>query len=408
MAHGLHFDARHMCRSIITVAAATALGIVCLTIGSAHADRRPMMANDLEIECFRDKHGDVWRVQCNPASKVCLYAADDELDSEGARTKPLERARLCPVFSKQPFDRQKREAEGYVFIQGRPDAPHGWTRDDRGRVFQINFNLRRRLYIGGSYAPSSISTDATASRRSAADFGLLVFEHYGGARHPNRHRFRLVEGEIFVDPFSAEVVLAHYDLSRRYVEPLLRVTTFMATPRRYDLRLNIGLWTEVGHLEVHHTSASDSNLWRFATAHATLDLWQSRQLDSFARIRMGIGVERLFSDERSSRTAITAGSAFELDWVLDRRGFHNLTAEVAYEVPRYFVALPGVGKQALRMLARLRYETILIAINDQPLSLRLDAGSERRNDVPGLPDDWALVANAGLRFSLWAPPRPPG
>ena len=408
MAHGLHFRSRHMGCSVNTVAAATALGIVCLALGSAHADRRPMMANNLEIECFRDQQGDVWRVQCNPASKVCLYAADDELDSEGARAKPLERARPCPVFSKQPFDRARREGEGYVFLQGRPDAPHGWTRDDRGRVFQINFNLKRRLYLGGSYAPSTGSGDLTTSRRTAADFGLLVFEHYGGARHPNRHRFRLVEGEIFVDPFSAEVVLAHYDLSRRYVEPLLRITTFMATPRRYDLRLNVGLWTEVGHLEIHRAAGADANLWRFATAQATLDLWQSRQLDSFARIRMGLGVERLSTDEFNSRTAITAGSAFELDWILDRRGFHNLTAEFAYELPRYFVALPDVGKQALRMLARLRYETILVAINDQPLSLRLDAGGEKRNDIPGLPADWALVANAGLRFSLWAPPRPPG
>jgi hypothetical protein len=73
------------------------------------------------------------------------------------------------------------------------------------------------------------------------------------------------------------------------------------------------------------------------------------------------------------------------------------------------VAAPDeVGARAQRLRARLRYETILLAINDQPLSLRLDAGSEKRSDIPGLADRWALVANAGLRFSLWAPPRPAG
>ena len=49
----------------------------------------------------------------------------------------------------------------------------------------------------------------------------------------------------------------------------------------------------------------------------------------------------------------------------------------------------------------------MLALNDQPLSLRLSAGAERRDDFPALGDRWALTAQAGLRFSLWAPPRVP-
>ena len=35
-----------------------------------------------------------------------------------------------------------------------------------------------------------------------------------------------------------------------------------------------------------------------------------------------------------------------------------------------------------------------------------DVGAQRRDDLPTVPDEWAFVADTGLRFSLWAPPRP--
>jgi hypothetical protein len=58
------------------------------------------------------------------------------------------------------------------------------------------------------------------------------------------------------------------------------------------------------------------------------------------------------------------------------------------------------------MRAKLQYEGIVLAINDQPVTLKLAAGGEKRNDLPGVPDVWAFVVDAGLRFNLWAPPHP--
>ena len=40
------------------------------------------------------------------------------------------------------------------------------------------------------------------------------------------------------------------------------------------------------------------------------------------------------------------------------------------------------------------------------LTLKLAAGGEKRDDVPGIPSQWAFVMDAGLRFNLWAPPKP--
>ena len=89
-----------------------------------------------------------------------------------------------------------------------------------------------------------------------------------------------------------------------------------------------------------------------------------------------------------------------------RPGFHNVRLEVSHELPRYFIPLERTGKLAQRLHARLLYEAIILAINDQPLTLKLAAGGEKRDDIPGIPDQWAFVMDAGLRFSLWALPKP--
>lgn len=379
---------------------------------AAHADDRyPIMDHSRPVHCMRDKAGDVWRLQCDHAAKVCLYAADAELDSRGNRTKPLERARPCDDDN---FDRAKLEADGYTMVPGRADAPWGWMRDERGRVFQVNFDLRRRMYFGIGYTPQKILdniNDPFQHKRSSADFGLFVMNFLTDedGKTPTMHRIRLLEGNVKVEPFSAEIVVAHYDLSHRFLDPLLRITTFAGEPRRHDLTLDLGLWTEVGGLEIHPTPTGHSTLWKHAAAQLTLDLWQSAKLDSFARIRTGFGLEGQHTDGTGYRSAITETTAFELDWIVDPEGFHNLRLELVHELPRYFVPLINDQKLGQRMKARLQYEAIVLAINDQPLTLKLAAGGEKRDDIFGVPDRWAFVMDAGLRFSLWAPPRhPPG
>jgi hypothetical protein len=396
-----------MSRPSCAVLAAIAIGVPI----AAHADDRyPAMDHGRPVQCMRDKAGQLWRIQCDHASKVCLYAANEELDAGGNRVKPLERARECDADPS--FDRGKLEAEGYSFVPGRVDAPWGWMRDERGRVFQINFDLTRRLYFGVGYTPQKILDNINnpfEHKRSSADFGLLVFEFLSGedTRNPTRHRIRLVEGNVKVEPFSSEIVVAHYDLSHRFVDPLLRITTFVGTPRRHDLTLDLGLWSEVGGLEIHPTPIGHSSIWKHAAGQVTLDLWQSAKLDSFARLRSGFGIEGQYTDGTGYRSAITETSAFELDWKVDPAGFHNLRLELVHELPRYFVPLIDGQKLGQRLRARLQYEAIVLAINDQPLTLKLAAGGEKRDDIFGVPDRWAFVMDAGLRFSLWAPPRPP-
>ena len=353
--------------------------------------------------CLRDASDQVWRIQCDPTSRVCLYAPNEELSDTGTRTKALERARTCELDA--PFDRKAMEAQGFTFIPGRVDAPYGWMRDERQRVFQVNFDLRKRMYFGVAYTPQKFGDNPLQSTRTSVDFGLFVFDYLDEGKNPTRHRIRLFEGQVHMQPFSAEIVMAHYDMSHKFSDPLLRITTFMGTPQRHDLTLDLGMWSEVGGLELHQTPMGNSELWRHATAQVTLDLWQSADLDSFARIRTGLGLEGQRDDVNGYRSAITESSAFDLDWVLDKEGFQNVRLELSHEIPRYFTATATTGQYVQRFKANLQYEQILLAINDQPLSLKLSAGGEKRNDLPGVPDVWAFVFDAGLRFSLWAPPR---
>lgn len=384
-------------------AALAVIAIGLPAIASADDDDLPIMDPARPVACAKDKEGKVWRLQCDHAAKVCLYAPDEELDAEGRRVKPLERARDCAF---DPFDRARLEASGYAIRAGRADAPFGWTRDARGRVFQINFDLKRRMYFGAAYSPQKILENPLQSARTSIDYGLFVFETRTLGRSPMRHRIRLLEGDVHLEPFTAELTVAHYDVSRRFFDPLVRITTFAGTPQRHDLHLNLGMWTEVGGLEIHKTDLGHSQLWKHANAQVTLDLWQSADQSSFARVRTGMALEGQYTDVTGYRSALTAGSAFELDCVLDAEGFHNLRLEIAHEMPRYFIPLERTGKLAQRMHARLLYEAIILAINDQPLTLKLAAGGEKRDDIPGIPDQWAFVMDAGLRFSLWAPPRP--
>src|SRR4051812_12766637 len=382
-------------RALHVAIAAIAIGLPAI----GWADDLPLMDRDKPVECAKDIDGHTWRIQCDSTTKVCLYAADEELDLEAKRVKSLERAKDCAF---DPFDRAALAAAGYKFVPGRADAPWGWTRDERGRVFQVNFDLKKRIYFGAAYTPKKILENPLESTRTSVDFGLLVLNVKDDR---TIHRLRFVEGGVPLEPFPAELVLAHYDMSHRFLDPLLRITTFVGEPQRHDVTLNLGMFTEVGGLELHRTARGNAQLWKHATAEITIDLWQSADLESFVRVRTGLGLEGQHDEVTGYHSALVAQSALEADFVADRDGFHHVKFEFEHELPRYFVPMGETGKLAQRLKAKLSYEAIVLAINDQPLSLKLAMGGEKRDDIPGLPNQWAFVRDAGLSFSLWAPPR---
>jgi hypothetical protein len=394
----------------ILAALGAAMVLVCLPSGARAEDGPPRIDPDKSIKCLTDGDGRLWRVQCTPEddasarARVCVYAPDSELDEDGQWVRPLERATRC--YPDGEFDQDALKAKGYTLLPGLADAPAGWMRDRRGRVFQVNFDLHRRLYAGVRWAPRF--GDDGGLGRVALDFGLFEWEHTTNGGRPGalRHRVRLVEGDVELAPFAADLTVLHYDLSWRAQRPLVRLTTFFGTPRRHDLGTPIGAWLEAGRLHIDEVAPDQRDtLWRFVTLHMTLELWRNQDMSSFVRLRGGVGFEEAHLEDQAERVAFTPAGALEGDLTLDRDGFHHVTFAAEAERPGYVETIEGRG-HARRAEVRAAYELILVAVNDQPVTLRIGGEAAYRDDIPGVAAGWDLRASAGLRLSLWAPPRP--
>lgn len=393
---------------LAVLAAAALAAVLCHGAAPARADT-PQLDPAKPVQCFTDEKGVPWRVQCSDLASggpgQCVMAIDGELDSTGHVARALDRARSC---SSRDFDLAAARAKGYTVVRGTADAPRGWMRDDRGRVFQVTFDLHRRLYGGVSWRPTLEQPGGDQRLgRAAFDVELLELEvTTGDARSGYRHRLRVGQGEIDLAPFGANATLLHYDFSRRRADPLFRITTFFGTPRRFDIDAHLGGWFEVAHVQTDEVPAGERNtLMREFTAHLTWDLWRSADMESFIRVRSGLGGERSTQDSQPDRNAVTWAGAAEGDLTLGQAGYNHLTFLGQLERPMYFDREVGVPSSARRALVQLGFERILIAVNDQPVTLHVGGEAEYRDDLPTQPAGWDLRAVAGLRLNLWAPPR---
>ncbi|QSQ13701.1 hypothetical protein [Myxococcus landrumensis] len=337
-----------------------------------------------------------WRAQCNHEQRHCLVTPSHELDASGQETeRPLERVRACvsEIHVPVPGDSLKT----YQMEPSIADAPPGWYRDERGRVMQFNFDLHRRIWLGGAWSP--LQTPAKVlENRVRLDFGIAL-EIPDGKR---LHRMRLLESELFLGEPSFDTTLFRYDFSVERDEPLFRVTTFFGEPRRHDISINLGTWIEVLRVEELERGELEGGFLTWGTVHATLDLWHSADKVSFVRVRAGPSAER---DYKNDVNTLVPGAVLEGDLTLDRDGFHHLRFGAEAEKVLLSRRVEGRPLRPERLKVYAGYELILLAINDQPLSLVADARGSWRNDLPHLPTRWEWSASAGLRFSLWAPAR---
>ena len=91
------------------------------------------------------------RIQCDDATKECLVAGEHVLIDGVEGEEELLRTQFC-----QPLSEQRvlgRVQDGFTVVEAVAEAPDGWYRDERGRIVQVNFDLHRRVYFGGAWAP---------------------------------------------------------------------------------------------------------------------------------------------------------------------------------------------------------------------------------------------------------------
>lgn len=367
------------------------------------ATDRPKMRAEEKVLCARfpptkQVPSGTYRLQCNEETRECLVAPAHELDSDGEETdRLLERVAFCEPF----IDGATRAQEGYRFVAATADAPWGWYRDERGRVMQFNFDLHRRVWLGAAWAPLWSQDEERMVNRLRMDFGIRT-EFPSDDRH-YLHRLSFLDTELYLgERRGLDFTLLHYDYSADRDRPFMRVTTFLGKPRRLDLEANVGGYFEAGRLEWLRREGTEASFLTLGTAHLTLDLWHSRDMVSFIRVRGGPSLEQ---DRTNHMATLVAGAALEGDLTLDADGFHHVTFGTEAERVYLDDAVEGRPLHPERLRLRAGYEAILLALNDQPVSFVLDGRGTWRSDLAGVPAVWEWSAQAGLRFSLWAPAR---
>lgn len=374
------------------------------SVTQTHESPLPLMNPEGPIGCVQlaptpQVPSGLYRAQCDEATKRCLVAPSAELEPDGTESlRPLERLAPCDY---QLQDRLRHDLADYTFEPAIADASPGWYRDERGRVMQFNFDLHRRVWLGGGWAPEWTDGAPGLLSRGRVDFGFTT-EFPSG--HADRvHRITLLDTQLVLGAHSTlDGVLFRYDTNVRPRAPQLRVSTFIGPPHRFDLSIDMGWWLELVRIEQLRREGVFASYVRLGDLQLTLDLWHSMDLASYVRVRAGPSLEY---DGGHGFFTLVPSATLEGDLTLDRDGFHHFTFGASAEKVFFDPVREGRPQHPERLRTRVGYELILLAINDQPLSLVVDAHGQQRDDIEGVPARWEWSVQTGLRFSLWAPVR---
>lgn len=321
-----------------------------------------------------------YRVQCDEPARVCFAAPDGKLDADGNLGEALERTGYCHA----PPPPQLAD---WPVMEAIAETRPGWYRDERGRVVQVNFDLSRRVFVGGAWAPFFRPDGQGSLGRGFVELGTSI----SWETSDSVWQARLLEGGVWLgSDLRVDARALSISSTRRVDRAPLFITTFIGHPRRFDVPLALSWGLEGGRLEL----LGGKTFFAPAELDAVLTLWSSQDLESSVRLRFGPGVEHEFS---TKEWAFRPAAAVEADFTLDRQGHHHLTGSALWE--QRIGGDPG-----LRLKARLGYEAIIFALNDYPMTFLVEGRASWRTDVPALPG-FEIAGHAGLRFSLWAPER---
>lgn len=355
------------------------------------------------MTCIDRGEGKQTRLQCTDEGGKCecLRVGNRVTGPDGKETdRYLEGLMGCTEY-RDPFFLEQLAGSGCSLVDAIAEAPPGFARDENGRLFQVSFDLTRRLYLGGHWL-AMFDPESQDLSRGGVDFGFRVDDlDYSGRK---RHRHQLLVGEVSFLPVDFDVLLWGYDLGARRDEPALWVTTFIGPPTRFDFDLDLGWGFRMLTARYHPMRSKSYSELENLSLYVSWELYHNRPMDSFIRFAIGPGCGEMFSEveKEETRFSVYPMAALESELVLDRRGLNRLAFNVGAS-PRWYLddmdALYWTGRGSLS------YELILLAINDQPLSLYLEGNAQYRDDIPDAPSDWQFEALAGLRFNFWAPPR---
>lgn len=385
------------------------------TARAAFADDVPRLRWDQPIRCMRKPGGEVVRVQCEGegAARRCLIAPDRTPDgAELHRTRTCDDARGDDTYA-------ALVRSGTPLVPAVAEAPPGFARSDRGRAYQVKFDLLDRVYLGASWSPvfqrSGLVGPAGAAPaglslgrgRAEIGFEASVLSPHGRSRHD----FRVLEGSASFGDLQLEGLVFGYDYQQIHRRPAGWLTTFFGPPRVYPLNLPLGFGFRIVEIADRPPGSRATLDIELGELHASWNPWQSSDMYSHLRVEAGADLGKYWRDRAAAAQGFGTGrwyvgftSAVRARLSLGDGGLHALAADLVYRRPT-LVAGDLSGRSMNRIKGSFAYEGVLLAINDQPISVRVAATGASRDDPATGVRSVELGVNAGLRFSFWAPPR---
>lgn len=384
---------------------------------AALADERPTLQWSQPIHCMKTPKGDVVRVQCDgpPAQLHCLVAPN-EMEGGGE----LLHVQECPSID-EPAAYQAMIASGAKIEPALAETPPGYARSERGRAYQVKFDLLNRVYVGASWIPSFQKTDIAtpAAPTAGSPFGLGRGQAETGfhisvlsPQRRARHDFRILEGTATFKDLEINGLLFAYDYQHLHRRPAFWLTSFIGPPQVHPISSPVGWGFRVLAINDRPPAFRDTLDIEYTEVHAAWDPWQSSDLYSHVRVEAGADVGEFWEDRsRLAAKGFQTGAGYvgfsgavRSRFSLGQGGLHSMQMDLIYRRPT-LLSGPNIGESINRINATFAYEGVLIAINDQPLSVRLAATGASRDDPAAGVRSFELGFSAGLRFSFWAPPR---
>lgn len=369
----------------------------------------PVMSYDRPVTCYDLTNGKTVRVQCfldTRGKEVCL-SAPNEMEGTG---DPIER--VLPCEHRGP-DEYKALTSRTKLVRAIAEAPPGYARSELGRAFQVKFDLLNRFYIGVGWAPTLQSNrgfevpSGFPFARASAEIGIVL--SVLSPRNRSRHDIRILDGSAMFADFEVSGTLFAYDYQHEHRRPAFWVSTFFGEPEVHPVLPRMGWGFRILSILDRQPSFQRALDMEFGEFHIAYNPWQSNDMYSNVRVQFGADAGAHWAD-RSSVAGKTANYylgptvAAKSRVSLGKGGLHYLFTDLQF---RRSTVVSGeyTGATVNRLSGSLAYEGVLIAINDQPLSVRLATEGRTQNDFSRDLRAVELRFLAGLRMSFGAPPR---
>jgi hypothetical protein len=273
--------------------------------------------------------------------------------------------------------------------------------------------LLNRFYIGAGWAPTLQSSNGFSVpagfpfARGHAELGIVL--SVLSPRSRARHDMRILDGSASFADFEVRGTLFSYDYQHEHRRPAFWISTFFGEPEVHPVMPRMGWGFRLLSVLDRQPSYQNSLDMEFGEFHIAYNPWQSTDMYSHLRIEIGADVGAYWADRKavsgkSGNYYIGPTLAAKSRVSLGKGGLHFLFSELNLRRST-IVSGDYTATTVNRLTGSLAYEGVLIAINDQPISIRLATEGRTQNDFERDVRAVELRFLAGLRMSFGAPPR---